>query len=49
MKIDRGTVRALAIATQLGFTIAAAVGLWVDDRLGTRPAILLVGIVFGLP
>jgi ATP synthase protein I len=54
MKLDRGTIRALAIASQLGFTIAAAVGagvlggLWVDDRLGTRPVFLLIGIVFGL-
>lgn len=54
MKIDRATVRALAIASQLGFTIAAAlglgvlVGLWVDDHLGTRPAFLLAGIVVGL-
>ena len=54
MKIDRGTVRALAIASQLGLTIATAVGLgvlsglWLDDHLGTRPAFLLAGIVVGL-
>ena len=54
MKIDRGTLRALAIASQLGFTIAASVGLgvlgglWVDDHLGTRPFFLLTGMVFGL-
>ena len=55
MKIDRGTLRALAIASQLGFTIAASLGLvgvlgglWVDDHLGTRPFFLLTGMVFGL-
>jgi ATP synthase protein I len=54
MKLDRGTVRALAIASQLGFTIVAAVGLgvlgglWLDNRLGTKPVFLLTGIVFGL-
>jgi ATP synthase protein I len=54
MKLDRGTVRALAIASQLGFTIVAAVGLgvlgglWLDNRLGTKPVFLLIGIVFGL-
>ncbi len=54
MKIDRGTLRALALATQLGFSIAASVGLgvlgglWVDDRLGTRPIFLLLGMIFGL-
>lgn len=54
MKIDRSTLRALALATQLGFSIAASVGLgvlgglWVDDRLGTRPIFLLLGMIFGL-
>ncbi len=54
MKIDRGTLRALALATQLGFSIAASVGLgvlgglWVDDRLGSRPIFLLLGMIFGL-
>lgn len=54
MKIDRATLRALALASQLGFSIAASVGLgvlgglWLDDRLGTRPIFLLLGIVVGL-
>jgi ATP synthase protein I len=54
MKIDRATVRALAIASQLGFAIVAAVGigvlggLWLDNHLDTRPLFLLIGIVFGL-
>ncbi len=54
MKIDRGTLRALALASQLGFSIAAVVGvgvlggLWVDDRLGTRPIFLVLGMLFGL-
>lgn len=54
MKIDHGTVRALAIASQLGLTIATAVGLgvlgglWLDNHLSTRPVFLLIGTVFGL-
>ncbi len=54
MKIDRGTLRALALASQVGVSIVASVGLgvlaglWVDDRLGTRPVFLLLGIVVGL-
>ncbi|MCJ7621199.1 MAG: AtpZ/AtpI family protein [Anaerolineae bacterium] len=53
MKTDRGTLRALGISSQLGFSIAAAVGLralgrlWVDDHPGTRPVFLLTGMVFG--
>jgi ATP synthase protein I len=54
MKIDRATLRALTIASQLGFTIAASVGLgvlgglWLDDHLGTKPFFLFTGMVFGL-
>ncbi|MDH4208670.1 MAG: AtpZ/AtpI family protein [Anaerolineae bacterium] len=54
MKLDRATVRALAVASQLGFTIATAVGLgvlgglWLDDHLGTSPVFVLTGIVLGL-
>ena len=54
MKMDRGTLRALALASQIGFSIAACVvvgvlgGLWVDDRLGTRPIFLLLGIILAL-
>jgi F0F1-type ATP synthase assembly protein I len=54
MKMDRSTLRALALATQLGFSIAASLGLgilgglWVDERLGTRPIFLLLGMMVGL-
>jgi ATP synthase protein I len=54
MKIDRATLRALALASQLGFSIAAVVGvgvlcgLWVDGHLGTRPIFLVLGMLFGL-
>jgi ATP synthase protein I len=54
MKLDRATLRALAMVSQLGFTIAAALGLgvlgglWLDDRLGTRPVFIIIGTVVGL-
>lgn len=51
---DRSTLRALAVATQLGTAIAASLGLAIgggyllDRWLGTRPVFLLIGIVVGL-
>jgi hypothetical protein len=54
MKIDRGTLRALALASQVGISIAASIGvgvlagLWLDNHLGTRPILLLLGATAGL-
>ncbi len=54
MKLDRSTLRALALATQLGTAVAASLGLamgggyLLDRWLGTRPVFLLIGIVVGL-
>ncbi len=54
MGVDRSTLRAFALATQMGFSIAVplvagvAGGLFLDDRLGTKPIFLIVGILLGL-
>lgn len=54
MKIDRATLRAVAVAAQLGTSIAASMGLamgggyLLDRWLGTKPLFLLLGIVVGL-
>lgn len=54
MGVDRSTLRAFALATQMGFSIAVplvagvAGGLFLDDRLGTEPIFLIVGILLGL-
>lgn len=52
--MDRATLRALALVSGLGFAIALplglflAAGLWLDERLATRPLFMLVGILLGL-
>jgi len=54
MKLDRRTLRALAVATQLGTSIAASLGLalgggyLLDRWLNTEPIFLLLGVVVGL-
>jgi ATP synthase protein I len=54
VKLDRSTLRAVAVATQLGTAVAASLllaiggGYLLDRWLNTRPAFLLVGIVVGL-
>ncbi len=54
MRLDRATLRAIAVAAQLGTSIAASLGLamgggYVLDRwLGTRPLFLMLGILVGL-
>jgi hypothetical protein len=52
--MDQGTLRALALVSGLGFAIAFPLGLfflgglWLDNRFGTRPLFMLLGIVAGL-
>lgn len=54
MRLDSPTVRALGMVSGLGFAVALFVGggvwlgLWLDARFGTRPILLLVGVVVGL-
>jgi ATP synthase protein I len=54
VKLDRSTLRAVAVATQLGTAVAASLllalggGYLLDRWLGTRPIFLLIGIVVGL-
>jgi F0F1-type ATP synthase assembly protein I len=52
-RMDTNAVQALAVASQLGFLIAAAVligilaGSFLDARLGTSPLFLIVGAILG--
>ena len=54
MKMDRKTVRALGLASGVGFTIVASIllwvlaGRWLDRKLGTEPWALIAGIIIGL-
>jgi len=51
--MDRSTLRALGLVSGLGFAIAGPffvfffAGLWLDDRLGTRPLFMLLGLLLG--
>jgi F0F1-type ATP synthase assembly protein I len=51
---DRSTLRALALVSGLGFAIAIPLGLffvgglWLDERLGTKPLFMLLGLLVGL-
>ncbi|MCL5957930.1 MAG: AtpZ/AtpI family protein [Chloroflexi bacterium] len=51
---DRSTWRALALASQIGCSIAIplilfiAGGIWLDALLGVQPLFLVVGILVGL-
>lgn len=54
MKLDRKTLRALGLASGVGFSIVGSIALWVlagrwlDKRLGTEPWALIAGIIVGL-
>lgn len=52
--MDRGTLRALALAAEIGFVIAVPIvvfsylGSWADRQLGTEPLFLLIGVLLGM-
>ncbi len=54
MKLDRGSIRAMAVAAQIGTSVAASVaigiggGYLLDRWLNTRPVFTLLGIVVGI-
>lgn len=54
MKLDRNTLRALALVSGIGFSIAAGIilgilgGNWADRALGTYPCGVVAGILLGL-
>jgi F0F1-type ATP synthase assembly protein I len=54
LRFDSSTLRALGMVSGIGFSIALCIGggvwlgLFLDNRLGTSPIFLLVGIVVGL-
>src|SRR5215204_3863538 len=51
---EQNDLRAIGVATGLGCSIVAALvlciggGVWLDSRLGTSPALTLVGVALGL-
>lgn len=51
---DKGMLKALALATQLGFAVAGPLvvfiggGAWLDSTLGTKPWLFFVGLVLGI-
>jgi hypothetical protein len=51
---DSAWVRAVAVAAQIGFSIACPMvvfiggGAWLDSRLGWSPWLLLLGVVLGV-
>jgi F0F1-type ATP synthase assembly protein I len=51
---DRGSLKALALATQLGFAVAGpllvfiALGVWADGQFGTKPWLFFVGLLLGV-
>lgn len=51
--MDRSTLRALGMVSGLGFGIAIPLGLtflgglWLDERMGSKPLFMLLGIVLG--
>lgn len=52
--LDRSTMRALALMSQLGLSIAlpllggVLLGRWLDGLFGTSPALILAGIALGM-
>ena len=53
-RMDLGAVEALAVASQLGFVLGAAVligifgGSFLDTRFGTSPLFLIAGSILGM-
>ena len=53
-RMDMSVAQALAVASQLGFVLGAAVligilgGSFLDTRLGTSPLFLVVGSILGM-
>ena len=51
---DKGTLKALALATQLGFAVAGPLvvfigaGVWADNQFGTKPWLFFLGLVLGI-
>ena len=51
--MGRNTVKYLALLTQIGLTMVLAIGLsafggyWLDQRLGSSPWFLLLGLIIG--
>jgi F0F1-type ATP synthase assembly protein I len=51
--MDRSTIRALGMVWGLGFAIALPfglflwAGLWLDNRVGSRPLFMLLGLLLG--
>jgi putative Ca2+/H+ antiporter (TMEM165/GDT1 family) len=54
MRLDPKTRRSLRLVSGLGFSIAFCIGVsilggvWLDERLQSRPIFVLAGILFGL-
>ena len=52
--MDPTSLRALGLVAGIGFAIAIPLaifflgGLWLDERLGTQPLFMMVGILLGL-
>jgi len=51
---DKGTLRALALASQFGFAVAGPMllfiggGVWADNQFGTKPWLFFVGLILGI-
>ena len=51
---DNGMLKALALASQLGFAVAGplvvfiAGGVWADSQFGTKPWLFFLGLVLGI-
>ena len=51
---DNGMLKALALATQLGFAVAGPLvvfiggGVWADSQLGTKPWLFFLGLILGV-
>ena len=54
MRLDPATVRALGLVSGIGFSIAlfigggVGLGIFLDNRLGTAPVFLILGLLLGL-
>src|SRR6476659_6292862 len=51
---DKGTMKALALASQFGFAVAGPMllfiggGVWADNQFGTKPWLFFLGLILGL-